>query len=152
MALLHSCCSYNKRLSILGQSLSMAWNSYMLHLVFKFLFLGTYMWDFQYSLACCNHSTPCIMHLHVMFWFLIHIEFCIWPISFYDHCFLLPLWSIMNFVISGDRVNRYWRIFLNNQKTENVLTAKASRYPGEKYVTFLSCFMNLKQLILHDKN
>ena len=66
-----------------------------------------------------------------------HIEFCIWPNSFYDHSFPLPLWSIMNFIISGVLVYRYWRVFLNYQKTENVLTAKASRYPGELTIYYL---------------
>jgi hypothetical protein len=34
----------------------------------------------------------------------------------------------MNFLITGVLIDRYWRVFLNYQKTESVLTAKASRY------------------------
>lgn len=49
----------------------------------------------------------------------------------------------MNFLISGVLIDRYWRVFLNYQKTENVLTAKASRYTK---VIWIVLFHELKQL------
>ncbi len=110
-ALLNSCCKENREHSFLGQSLTVAWNMYLLHLVFKFLSFWDRCVSFN-NLACCDFSAPCIMPLHVMFCFL---SSEIGPISFYDQCFGL--------------IYRYWRVFLNYQKIENVQTAKASTYP-----------------------
>jgi hypothetical protein len=124
--------------------MTMACNMYLLHLVFNFS-LGWHMpvkifnplWSIliiQLLIFC-----PCVSSC-----FLIHILNCVFePSSFYNHSFALGyLCELMNFLISGVLIDRYWRVFLNYQKTENVLTAKASRYTE---VIWIVLFHELKQ-------
>ena len=85
-ALLNSCCKENREHSFLGQSFTVAWNMYLLHLVFKFLSFWDRCVSFN-NLACCDFSAPCIMPLHVMFCFLIQwnwTNFFLWPMFWFN--------------------------------------------------------------------
>lgn len=119
------------------QSMNMACNMYSL-LSFSLqisLFIGHMYLKSSILLDCSYISASYIITLCLMCGLPAHIldpvfevlnQFLSIPVSY-----LVITFGIYNDLTAHDfLIGRYWRVFLNYQKTENVLTAKASRYTG----------------------